>query len=268
MTYSQLELAAAFIQAGELNDALAALNQHLDNHPTDDRVRRMRIKVRHHLGHIQGALDDFAPLSDQTPDDMLTHSALLRQAEQVKSAIDLLAGAVRRWPQHERLAEGFVQLSLEAGRHEAALEIVRQQPKNWRWLGWEGDLLAAMGDDTMATARYGLALAQLGEQPDAWLGPIRARLLLARAHAYRRLEFYQQADADYQQAQSIIPNDPLIPFLRGLLCFLQDDLEAALILCRPAYAAANDAMRQQMKHELHSDKRYVDLLAAIEGNIE
>jgi tetratricopeptide (TPR) repeat protein len=266
LTYSPLELAAAFIQTGELDDALAALNQHLEDHPEDDRVRRWRINVLRQLDHAPSALEDFPHLSEHTPDDMLNHSVLLEQAGEVEAAIEVMTAACAHWPENERLAERSVQLLMMAGRYDTALDVVRQQPRNWRWLGWEGDLLAQMGDDMTATARYGLALAQLGEQRDSWLGPIRARLLLARAHAYRRLEFYEQADEAYLEAKVIVPDDPMIPFLRGLLRFLQDDLETALILCRPAYAAASEVLRRQMQQELRSDSRYVELLAAVEGN--
>jgi len=265
LTYSLLELAAAFIQTGELDDALAALDQHLENDPADNRARRMRIRVLRHLGQFRRALADFDLLADQTPDDIHNHSVLLRQAGNLDGAIDSLAAACERWPENERLAERYVQLLIEDGQYEAALPVVQRQPHNWRWLGWEGDLLAQMGDDVAATARYGLALAHLGEQPDPWLAPMRARLLLARAHAYRRLELFDQAAAHYRAAEDIVPDDPLIPFLRGLVCFLQGDLQAAIALCRPVFTAANDALHQQMLDELQNDARHAGLLAAIEG---
>lgn len=266
MSYSPLELAVAFIQAGELDDALAALNQHLDKNPADDRVRRIRINVLRHLNDPQAALADFAHLSDHTADDALQRSTLLEQANDLKGAGDSLAAACERWPGHERIAERYVQVLINAGQLEAALDVVRQQPRAWRWWQWEGDLLAQMGDDTTATARYGLALAGLEDHLTPYLAPLKARLLLARAHAYRRLGHIDLAEEHYRAAEAIIPDDPLIPFLRGLLCLLRGDYDDALNLCRPVFDSVSDSLREQMLTELRGDTRYTGLLTALQEN--
>ena len=44
--YNPITLADAFIQAGELDDALDALNQHLEANPSDDDARRVDIDMR------------------------------------------------------------------------------------------------------------------------------------------------------------------------------------------------------------------------------
>ena len=49
MTYTPLELVVAFIQTGELADALGAIDQHLQDQPADDRVRRWRLKILRQL---------------------------------------------------------------------------------------------------------------------------------------------------------------------------------------------------------------------------
>ena len=43
MGYSPLQLAQAFIKTGEIEDALDALNQHLEATPSDDETRRLRV---------------------------------------------------------------------------------------------------------------------------------------------------------------------------------------------------------------------------------
>lgn len=269
MTYSPLELAAAFIQAGELQDARNALDQHLVQTPGDDRARRMRIRVLRHLGgeaDLRAALSDLQQLASPTADDSALHSLLLEQSGDLSGAVNVMAEAHSRWPENERLTERYIELLIATQQMQAALETARSQPRNWRWLGWEADVLAQMGDDVTATARYGLALAQLEAQfgDESYMAPIKARLLLARAHAYRRLHMFDQADQHYLQAEALIPSDPLIAFLRGLVAFDQDDLPNALLLCQRAYRAANDTLRDQMRDELKRDPRYMPLLTTLE----
>jgi tetratricopeptide (TPR) repeat protein len=266
MPYSPLELAAAFLQTGELNDALDALNTHLAQQPQDDRARRMRIGVCKHLGgdHLRTALTDFDHLRTPEPGDAIQHSTLLEQAG---DALAVLAKAHTQWPDHERLTERYLQLLLENGKTETALAVVRNQPRVWRWLQWEGDALAAQGDDTLATARYGLALAQLGDQvTDAnarYFAPIQARLLLARAGAYRRLGMLDQAGEHYTAAAQFIPDDPAIPFNQGLLAWLRGDSEQALKLCRAALESASDSLRAHLLAELATEPELNALRAAL-----
>ena len=269
MTVHPLELAGAFIQAGELDDALNALDQHLETTPTDNRARRMRIQVLRHLGgedHLHAALADINRLNDPTANDASLHSLLLQQSGDLTRAVAVLSEAHVRWSDDERLTERYLELLITSDQIQTALELARSQPRTWRWLGWEGDVLARLGDDMLATARYGLALNQLDKQfsDENYMAPIKARMLLARAHAYRRLSMFEQADTHYQAAAAIIPNDPMIPFLRGLVAFNQDDQQHALDLCQQAYRMANAMLRGQMVDELRHDPRYQPLLTALE----
>ena len=259
MPYSPLELAAAFIQTGELNDALDALNAHLAQQPQDDRARRMRIGVCKHLGgeHLHTALADYAQIQTPVANDAIQHSILLEQAERPDEAIDVLARAHEQWPADERLTERYLHLLLARGRTETALMVVGRLPRVWRWLQWEGDALAIRGDHLLATARYGLALAQLADQVTAgsarYFAPIQTRLLLARAAAYRRAGLLDQAGEHYAAAGQLIPDDPSIPFNQGLLAWLRGDTEQALRLCRGALEAASDNVRNHLLADLQSD---------------
>jgi tetratricopeptide (TPR) repeat protein len=269
MPYSLLDVAAAFLQAGELNDALDALSQHLAQQPQDDGARRMRIGVCKHLGgaHLDTALADFEHLNSPEPEDSIQQSALLEQAGRPDDAPGLLARAHIQWPEHERLTERYLHLLLAQGRAEDALAVVRGQPRVWRWLQWEGDALAALGEDTLATARYGLALAQLDDQitPDnrRYFAPIQARLLLARAGAYRRLGMFDQAEDHYAAAGRMMPDDPAIRFNQGLLAWLRGDSEQALNLCRAALDSASEGLRAHLLADLDADPGMNLLRAAL-----
>lgn len=262
-----LEQAAALLQAGELTDALAALNQQLEAHPTDDPARRLRAGVLRHLGGEaarRAALADLAQLADPTADDAIQQAQLLEALDDLPAALAVLAQAAARWPQHERLAERRIALLLRQGQAETALAVVRQMPQTWHWLQTEGDILAALGDDVTATARYGLALAQLDSQLTPAQkhshGPMRARLLLARAAAYRRLGFDDQAEALYAQAETIIPNDPAVPFGRGLMAWQRGDHDSALRLCRAALSSASASLQAALLADLRADTRFAPLL--------
>jgi tetratricopeptide (TPR) repeat protein len=168
-------------------------------------------------------------------------------------------------PHNERLTERLLHLWTAQGQTTAALDLVRSQARTWRWLQWEGDLLVQAGDDMTATARYGLALAQLDSRfdvsRDKYLAPIKARILIARAHAYRRLDQIDAADEHYQAAGQIIPDDPTLAFNRGLLAFARGDHEAAVQLCREGLAHANATLHNEMLAVLRAN--YIELLESL-----
>jgi len=268
VSYSPLELAVAFIQTGELDDALDALNQHLDQQPDDDRARRWRLQVLRHLnGDSEQALTDLEKLAAPTAGDFTQVALLLENHHDSDAALHLLAEAHARWPQDSRLTETYLHLLLDHDHIDVALPIVRAQSPAWRWYEWEGDLLVRQGDDVTATARYGLALAALDAGFDteniAYLIPIQARLLLARAHAYRRLGLYDLAAEHYAAAADLMPTDPLIAFNQGLVAHLQGDEANAVSLCREALTATNATLRTHMLATLQADPAYAALLAQV-----
>src|SRR5690242_19339862 len=79
MPYSPMELADAFIRAGELADALDALNQQLIDQPADDEARRLRAQVLMRIPgeeHVQAALGDLESIASPTQDDNLRRALL------------------------------------------------------------------------------------------------------------------------------------------------------------------------------------------------
>ncbi len=262
MPYTPLQLAEAFIQTGELQDALDALDQQLAAKPQDDTALRLRAAVLLRLpgrNNLHAALMNIDQISQPTLQDKVQRSIILERDGDLYGALDIMRGTHQAEPEDERITERLLKLLIAGGAVDEALAIVRQQPRNWRWLQWEGDLLVLTEDDRMATARYGLALAQLQQEHDIerdrYLAPVMARLLLARAHAYRRLDELASAKEHYEQAAEIIPNDPAIPFNRGLMFALQGDLQTALELCRAALNDAPEALRSEMLQEVQLDPR-------------
>lgn len=244
MPYTAMQLAEAFLKTGELEDALEALNQQLADHPQDDDALRMRaaLYLRLPQDRLQAALRDLQAIRHVNSEDAIHESVLHERMGDPEAAIHSLESALQRHAQDERLSERLIGLYHRHGRLAEALALVRQQPRVWRWLQWEGDLLAASGDDVSASARYNLALAQLdqgagGPQQD-YLQAIRARLQIACGHSYRRQGQTDMAQRYYEAAQALLPDDPGIGFNLGLLQAMNGHLPEAQRICQSALDAS------------------------------
>jgi tetratricopeptide (TPR) repeat protein len=270
MTYTPLELAQAFIQTGELEDALDALNQQLTDQPDDENSRRLRIAVLLQLrgdDHLQTALADSQQLTDLSAEDYVRRSLIFERLDEVDSALRVLGEARALAPNDERLVERHLHLLLLLQDDlTQARELVASQPQTWRWLQWAGDLAMQAGEQAAAVTHYSAALTQLEARFDLarekYARAMQARLLLTRADAFRHLEHIEQAEADYKAAAAIIPDEPLIPFGRGLVAALRGDMSTAIALCQEALSQANATLRNQMCQGLN-DKRYQELLALL-----
>lgn len=267
MSYTAMELAQAFIKTGELEDAIEALNTHLDEHAGDDAARRLRIQVLLRLGEpaqLQRALADWNELIQPTAADQIDLSVLHQRLGNLDAAIAAVQVAHSAAPTDERVAERLLDLFIKAERFEDAVALIRQQERSWRWLEREGDVLVAMGDDVLATARYGLVLAQLedltGTLRADYLQALRVRVLMARAHAYRRLGQIETAREHYQAAQAILPDDPTIGFNLGLLTAIDGEREKAVTQCRSAFAQASPVLQAEMRRSLAEDAAFEGLL--------
>ena len=271
MPYSPMQLAESFIRTGELTDALDALNQQLEQQPQDDEARRLRIDVLLRLtetDYLQQALTDINALSTITAADYQRESVLHERLGDMAKALESMQKAHELTPDDERLSERLLNLLMSQKQYAAALELVYEQAKSWRWLQYEGDVLALTGDDTLATARYGLVLAQLDELEGVmradYLQGMKARVLLARAHAYRRLQQIDTAREHYQAAQLLLPKDPTISFNLGLLDALSGDLEKAVTQCRAALANAPKMLQGEMHESIRNETLYSELWARLE----
>lgn len=164
MPYSPMQLAEAFIQTGELSDAVEALNTQIEANPTDDAARRLRSAVRLRLDgqhDLQLALADLDALTEVGADDHVQRSIIQQRLGDWKQAHGSMESARSLRPSDEWVAERYA-LTLEHTQGVAAARaFVATQPQTWRWLQLAGDLARAMGDVIAADAHYAAALVHL-----------------------------------------------------------------------------------------------------------
>ncbi len=122
------------------------------------------------------------------------------------------------------MAELLLQYLYRRGDIAEAILLLVQLPKTWRWFAWRGDFSALLGENAGAILIYGAALHDLARGEDSAIKATqRANLLLKRAEVNRRLRRWADADADYQAASAIIPNDPTIAQQREALAVERED---------------------------------------------
>ena len=248
-SYTPMELANAFIRTGELNDALEALNDQLTQNPDDTEAKRLRAAVRLRIGDaiaLAEAHADLESLLDKTTGDYTQLSLLAERQNDLSTAIQAMEEACQLAPQDARLYERLVGLYMKQGDYAAALARVRQQPADWRWGQWEGDICVKMGDYAGALEAYHRVVQQLDERFDARanqvVGAIRTRVLMSCGFACRRSGRYDLAELLYDDAEAYYPDETAIPFNRGLIKALRGDLDTAERLCRTALDATDNAM--------------------------
>jgi tetratricopeptide (TPR) repeat protein len=270
MAPTPLEIAQAFVSAGELADALEPLNQHLAANADDQAARRLRIAVLMRLpgdDHQRMALADLDSLSDPGAEDEWRRSIVWQTLGDLGQAADVLAKARTRWPDDEGLIERHLYLLMHNRDYAGAQTLLATLPRTWRWLIWAGDVAMEYTTSAEAVACYTEALADLDRQFDVASNPfaanIQAQLFLSRAHAYMGDQAHVLADADFAAAQSIIPDDLMIPFYRGLIAAERGDLVMGISLCGEALNQANDWMRESMESMLRINPRYAGLVALL-----
>ena len=114
MPYSALQLAEAFIQAGELNEAVSALTQHLEANPGDDAARRLRAQVLARMGDDQlgAALYDLNHIALPRQDDWFWRSIIHERRGDQEGALRILHELYTAKPSDERVAERYFYLLL------------------------------------------------------------------------------------------------------------------------------------------------------------
>jgi predicted negative regulator of RcsB-dependent stress response len=272
MPYSPLELADAFIRAGELEDALDALNQHLATVDGDQRDETLRLRAAvlarfpDQPARLRAALADYAALPSPTAEDEDRRAALHEQLGDARSAAEALERARVLAPDDDRLTERQIALLVDHGWLDEAMVITTALPETWRWLLWRGDIALARKRDADALGQYTAALAHFEahvDQSSRLAMNLKAQILIKRARAYRHLKRCIEAEADYRGAEAIIPNDPTLMFNRGLLAYDCKGLRHALPLCRDALDLAPPGLREWMRQKLREDPRYRALAGAL-----
>lgn len=260
MPYTAMQLAEAFLKTGELDDALEALNQHLQEQPNDDDARRLRVQILMRQDSSANALSDLEAIQNKTANDYLTQSIILEHDDNVVAAVTAIRQAIQLDENSERLIERHLNLLIKAKDYQAALALIQEQERTWQWLEREGDVFVLLGDDVLATARYGLVLSQLSDFEDKmskeYLQALKLRVILARANAYHRLEQLDTAEEHYRAAQNILPDDASITFNLGLLEFLRGNETEAIQQCQAALSQLSDTMRDNMLSAIREDERY------------
>jgi tetratricopeptide (TPR) repeat protein len=253
MPYTPMQLAEAFIQTGELADALDALNQQLATEPGDDDALRLRSQVLMRLpgdGNLRSALDDMERLTAPTPDDLLRRAIALEQIGDFTNALEAAAQLHAADPGNERFGERYFGLLLRKRQFSEAAQVIDQMPRSWDWQGRAGDLATEDGHEADAPGHYTEALRLLATEfnldIDAFARPLQVNLLMARAGAYATLGQFQAADADYAAAAALMPDDPMIPFWRGFVLADLGRAGDAVTLCRAALDRANPTLKATM----------------------
>lgn len=265
MSYSPVEIASAFVQAGELDEALRVLDDHLHAHPDDDEARRWRIAVRMHLpgdAAQHAALHDLDAIRQPIAEDAWRRSIALQTLGDLEGANAAIADALQQWPDDEGLIERRLYLLTLMGNRRAAERLLATLPRTWRWLMHSAELAAESARDADALADYSAALADLERSLDPsepFAANLKAQLLLGRGRVLATTGAYAAAHADFADAQALLPHDPMLTFQRGLLASLQGDLIQALSVCGEAMTAANADEQAQMEQILRGDPRYAAL---------
>lgn len=261
MSYTAMELAEVFLKTGELDDALDAINQQLSEHPDDDTARRLRIQImmrQREPEQLQLALSDVEKIHDKNARDWQMCSIIHERLGNLGNAVAAIQFARDLDPDSERLTERLLDILIASDDYDPALSLIREQERSWRWLEREGDLLVLMGDDTLATARYGLVLSHLSQLEstiqEEYLQALKLRVILASAHCYRRLGHIAPARELYNEAKKIISDDSSIDFNLGLLAALDGDIKQAVDMCRQALKQAPHIIRLEMLQSIENDE--------------
>jgi tetratricopeptide (TPR) repeat protein len=200
--------ADAFLLAGELADALEALDSYLAEHPDDGDIRRLRAAVLLRLPGEEpawAALEDLAAMRARTAEDEIARVRALRQLGEEAAAHEALFDAFERTGDL-RLADLLLASLYQRGETGLALEVLDGLPETTVWLHWRGEFALQAGDAGAAVRAYTSALERLDAVPPSDLiRNERGRLLLRRAEAYQRAGDEAAAFTDRAAARQYLP---------------------------------------------------------------
>ncbi len=238
--YTPIELAEAFIRAGELADALDALNPHLEANPNDATALRLRASVLMRLpgdDYARAALADIDKLDLKTADDYVQQSVIWQMGlgdwlQAVKSTEQAHQLAVN----DDRITERLLMLYDQVSELEKAQRLLAMLPKTWRWLQLSGDLAHKMHDSPAAIEYYSKALALVEHKLDTVKNPIARNIMgmIVGSRATAQLEAGRlaAAEADYRLVAEVFPKDMGYSLMVGISLALQNKLDDAVLLCR------------------------------------
>jgi uncharacterized protein HemY len=204
----RLARADAFLLAGELADALEALDSYLSDHPADGDVLRLRAAVLLRLpgdDAAWAALDDLAAMRARTAEDEIARVRALRRLNEDTAAHEALFDAFERTAD-PRLADLLLTSLYERHEIAPAEEVLAALPETALWLRWRGDFALLAGDAAGAVDAFSAALTRLETlTPNDMITNQRGQLLLRRAEAYRLQGETSLAAADTEAARRLLP---------------------------------------------------------------
>lgn len=270
-----LKTADAFLQFGEVDDALAALDAAVQAAPDDPLPCLRRAEVLTSAGrNLHQALADLERAAALGMDTVRLHfkrMIVLAELGEIAAARAAHAQAVHLDADDPRLWEWGIRLAVLAGDLAGALALIRQvrkkQPSAFGWARREAALLLQMGAFAAARDAFTALIethAPADPTPGGWEASQWVEVYLARAEAYRRLDDFDAALADLACAEQHLPDDPGIPFGRGLVAWARGDADGAFPLLRAGLESAAPGVREAFWHALAGYPRLDDLRAAVE----
>lgn len=237
MTYSVLQLANAFLQAGDVADARQVLSAYFSGEPQPsdpdyDVLVRLWLDVLAHGDESdqRHAVQEYDRLTHFTPMDHIKRAMIHYRLGELATARAVLQTAVGQYPHHERLCETLLFIYKRQGDFKAGLSLINTLPPTWIWARWAGDFAMIGRDYPLAVAHYSRAIHLMESQYDIsddspakilatpsmtdaeklTIMGVYADLLLARAEAHRLNHQLDDATRDEARAKRLIPHDPTI----------------------------------------------------------
>lgn len=270
MSYTSMQLAEVFIQTGELEDALEALNQQLQDEPDDHDARRLRASVLQRFDdrkRLELALNDFENIPSQTVDDLVQQSVIYERLDKMGDAIQVMQKAHQQAPDKERILERLIELMMSQKQYSEVIIIIKKAPQTWRWLMRLADAYSMNNNPENALAALNRAEEHLKVMFPDLLSPVSrntmAQIHVARGHEHMILNQLKQAEAEFRDAQFHIPNDASITFNLGLIYARSDNLSKATKFCQKALDNSSDLVKQTLIGVIEDDDRYAQLKATL-----
>lgn len=274
MAYTPMQLAEAFIQTGELQDALDALDQQLEDHPADDEARRLRIKVVMRMPDpvsLTPLLRELDKLSALTADDYVQKSVIMQQLSRFKESSSALGRAHMLKPDDLRITENLVRAFIRSEDFDSAKMLLADLPRTWGWLRYAGEIAGKQGDYQSALKVYDEAIDDLDRKLKTNDNPIlvdnKIGFMSMRAICYSRLNQFDKAEAEYAEMERLEPRVPYNRLWRGFAIARSGDSERAV----PIVWAAMNESRDVYDYALESmaeESGLASLAQAIRGRIQ
>ena len=183
--------ATCLVRLKQFDAAARVFQRALTLQPENAQERRVLASIQLMAHDAQGALATLAPLLDSKPDASTLELAASACEDQhdTDRAVSSLRQAILLAPKEVSLYLEFAQISLQHSSYQVGVDVLNDG---------------------------------IGEVPDS------AQLYFARGVLYVNLAQYEKAQADFQRAYELDPNQSLTTAAQGLLAVQQNDLDRAL----------------------------------------